>query len=455
MNNDVSCAAQQELTEFMEQGYGLAILIGRKGVGKTHALHTSSNSKCFYFCSQDKENAQAMKTRLANEWGQFSGDKQLSFRASHYLSWFDILQEFETWAQEKELCLVFDDAHWLTGPRTGFLDEFVNFWKSWKENRNIKIVLATSSSRFLDRQIMSEGGDFSKYLRIDMKPLQMRQVSQRFFPNWSAREVGLAYLMTGGIPSYLKKMNSKETFVAAVQDMFFSENWIEDEVQKILTLHFSKRGVASVLKILKTMPPEGVLQSKITEYSKVPQSSVSEILTRLVDFGLIYRRLPYSKEARRNDVGYLYFLNDRFLCFWFQVLEEHFSGNEQSRDSFANMLLSESGTLHDYYEKALELLVQEVFEGRVEASPEFYRATNSEKVMGLSDQISSVRPVESHWGDVEDFKWSTRTKESPAGKTLVLSKPWTPSFALKAKDEGVHLVSFEQLIGEVSEHYQA
>ncbi len=319
------------LKEFVEQpGSGFTYVRGRRRVGKSWLLKEfqKKTGRCFYFAgAADESNKKAIE-RFTEVWEDFSHTKTLSELQTSFLTWHRIFGEITEFLkkQKKTVILILDEIQWIAKKGSGFIGILKDIWVEWERLGRIKIIICGSSNKFFSDQMF--GGE-EKILRglktrssIWVEPFTLSQVKKYFFREWSFEEVSLTYMMFGGIPYYLAHIREGLGFIHAINTAAFTENSVFlEEIDEILGLEFNKRGIVTIKKILATLGHRGTSWKSIATKTGIVPSTLTEVLERLVDYGIVYKFLPANKKPIKNEAGYRYAMKDFFMNFYFQVLE--------------------------------------------------------------------------------------------------------------------------------------
>jgi predicted AAA+ superfamily ATPase len=77
----------------------------------------------------------------------------------------------------------------------------------------------------------------------------------------------------------------------------------------------------NVKNILRALGQEGTTEVNIVSRTGLPKTTVNTILSKLIDYKIIYRMYPLGSAVKKNKSGAKYIMRDPFLNFYFQVLE--------------------------------------------------------------------------------------------------------------------------------------
>ena len=421
-------------------------------------------------------------TDMAQAWDRFTGSPQLSEKKITALSWrviFEAMTQYAT-ATKGSLVLVFDEIQWMSKTGSGFVGSLKEAWQRWEPTGHIKVLICGSSNKFFYDHV---GGD-EKTLRglkthsdIWVHPFTPHEVKQYYFKKWSLVEVALVYMMIGGVPYYLNQIEPSQGFIHAINQAFFTKQTIFlEEIDELLKLEFYVNAQNTVKRILGALGQDGCELHLIVQKTGLSLATVSDALHKLLDYQIIFRKLPVYSKPHKNDGGYRYYMKDFYLNFYYQVLLPHSTVIKNNGHGLIfpySILSAKTGYfINNFSGKAFELLMRYVLENKSDQNAKVF------KVLQLSDANYTV---ESYWS-VEtqidlvidhaadrltrciECKWlghapdknilSTLTPQRRPGKTpktnnlrhyLALSQPWTANFEKMAEKQGIGLLGLPDI----------
>ncbi len=344
----------QQLSEFLSaKGSGFLHLRGRRRVGKSWLLmELQGRSGGFYFQGEQDSTTKQLQATMAASWDEHVGQQSLSLVRQRDLTWDRILSAITDRARrhtDQTLLLMFDEIHWIARRNSGFVSKIKRAWLSWEKTGNVKVIICGSSNRFFD----DKTGAASSVLRglrthsdIWVRPFSLGEVQRYYFPKWSHEEICLVYMMVGGVPYYLNQIPYAKNFINSINKAFFTSSTIFfDELDEVINLEFNKSSKRKVRKILATLGQEGKTIAAIRRSTGIPESSVHETVSKLVDYGLVFEKTLMGAPPKQNRAGSIYYLQDFYLNFYFQVLdglEPRVRDNKRS-NIFATLLSSREG----------------------------------------------------------------------------------------------------------------
>lgn len=457
---------------------------GRRRVGKSSLLQYFEKraKNCFYFSGTIDSSDEKLRQDFAQSWDQFTQEFSLSELKKSVLTWGRIFKEITKRASSGNdpIILIFDEIQWIAKAGSGFIGKIKETWLQWEQTGNIKVILCGSSSKFFDTYV---GGaekalrGLSTYATLWVKPFSLSEVQKYYLKDWSMEEICLTYMMLGGIPYYLERLDPDLGFIHAVNEAVFTSKGIFlEEMDEILKLEFNVGGKKNVHKVLGSLGQEGKAQKLIVEQTGLSQSTVSGILEKLVDYQIIFEKYPVNTPPQKHQAGIRYYMEDFFMNFYFQVLNP--LRNKIQKNTSALLFPCEalrskkSFYIETFSGRAFELLVRTILENRslkenifkklLLKDPDYSVATYWDENTQIDlvvehEQDRVTRVIECKWtgqsAGRNHKKWVTQVKakkyplkeKRTRRNYLVISEKPSASFKTWAKKNRVGIIQLEDL----------
>ncbi len=486
----------KELTDFATmKKAGFVYVRGRRRVGKSTLLKELHRTRphVFYFFGADDSTVRGLLDSFADQWDQFTGKVRLTELKK--LSWSRVFSEVSEYARAARsarqgslprpsgLVLVFDEIQWIAKAKSGCAGAIKEAWLDW-ERLGVKVIICGSSNKFF---LQKTGGE-ETILRglktrsdIWISPFSLGQVKRFYFPKWKNEEVALTYMMFGGVPYYLNRIEDPDRgFIQCINDAVFKHDTIFlEEVDEVLRLEFNEHGLRTAKMVLSCLGLDGTTQAEIQRTTGLALTTVARALESLLDYGIVFQKSP-AHAKRQNDAGMRFFMKDFYLNFYFQVLLSYKSKIESNKAKgllFPQVLGNSNAHyfIQNFSGKAFELLVRYVLERRVPPDPAlhrifhlrdyeyevlFYWDKETEIDILLESQTDRIaRIIECKWVGVANDEGGRYLKEVVGKKYippsaysvlrfLCVSKPLSAQFVASAKEEGVEVVGLESLFAD-------
>lgn len=301
---------------------------GRRRVGKSWLLKKIAVKRAntfYYMGTKDSKEANSLSDFVI-EWEEFSGVKNLSLTKTSLLNWKRVFDEIISYVlkNKQKTILILDEIQWIAREGSGFIGRLKEAWIDLERSKKVKVIICGSSNKFFQQHV---GGEelilrgMKTHSDVVIPPLTLKQCRLEYFKKWNDYEIIMAYMMTGGVPYYLKQVDPNKSFIAAINDAFFCQDTIFlEEVDEVLRLEFNKQGIKTVKIILEAIGVSGAGQTTIVKKTKMADSTVSEILIKLEEYGVVDVLFPSGITGRGNRSGAKYLIKDFYLNTYFLLL---------------------------------------------------------------------------------------------------------------------------------------
>jgi len=321
------------------EGGGLAVVYGRRRIGKTRLLLEWSKRHGGLYTVADQSSAEVQRRYFA----QAVAERLPGFGDVDYPDWRTLLTRL---ARDAEAAawrgpLILDELPYLVNVSPE-LPSVLQRWIDHDAARaRLVVALAGSSQRMMQGLVLlGNPGDAPLYGRareiLDLGPIDPAFLPQAFAVT-SSRGLVELYTAWGGVPRYWE-------LAAEVPGGVFAQ--IENLVLAPLSpLHSEPDRV-----LLEEIPPALELRplldaigagahrvSEIAGRLGKPATSMSRPLDRLIGMGLVRREIPFGETEKESRRG-LYRIDDPFFRLWFRVVAPHrgplASGTRQTRKAW-------------------------------------------------------------------------------------------------------------------------
>jgi predicted AAA+ superfamily ATPase len=480
-------SALRDLSEFLNSKgttAGFCYLRGRRRVGKSTLLtqfEQANQENVFYFMGRLDENSAHAMQRCAKAWDHFTHEENLTRLRPGALTWDEFFNAVASFGKKhtNPILLAFDEIQWIAREKSGFLGSLKEHWIQLEPLENIRIILCGSSNKFFQQMT---GGE-EKLIRglktradIWLQPLTLSEIKTHYKLPFSDEELVLAYTFFGGVPYYWNQFDPSLFFVQSVnRSCFTSSSIFLEEYMEMLNLEFQKNSIRTLTQILSQVKGNGVTAAHIADRARLAHSTVGDLLEKLENYNLVFRKTPLFSKPKEIQRGALYYIKDFYLNFFFRVLfksRSKIARNRAEAQIFSQILDTSPNHLFitDYTGPMFELLVQHVLETSVSRSEAIFQKLCLNQIefeVGFhwdkSSQFDLIlhntsdrvfRFIECKWTKdagqinhcIESFKKRTESFEFKIQKVLCLNHEPGKATLTKAKNHGVIIITPTDLI---------
>ena len=311
-------------------------IYGRRRVGKTFLVRETFADRITFELS-GLANASTHE-QLLNFYLTLKKNSNETLKVpENWLDAFSQLIDFVQKCKEKRKILFFDEMPWMDTPRSGFITALEHFWNGWASAQKdiVLIVCGSATSWIISNLINNHGGLHNRLTHtIHLKPFTLIECEQYF--KWrkidfSRYQIAEIYMVIGGIPFYLSKIEKGLSVAQNIDNMFFADNaTLKNEFANLYAALF--RNSDDYIKIIDALSKKGkgLMRSDISDISKIKSGGgLTKILQELEACGFIRKYRSPNKNTRNT----LYQLMDPYSLFYFKFInkneynDEHFWSN--------------------------------------------------------------------------------------------------------------------------------
>ncbi|MFM9950342.1 MAG: AAA family ATPase, partial [Saprospiraceae bacterium] len=319
---------QRILRKALESGEAeMVAVIGRRRVGKTFLINEVYKERIMFEVT-GIQNAPRPE-QLGNFTYQISKKLKTTLAIPQPRTWLEaftlLISHLEQVDQKEKMVVFFDELSWLSTPNSGFLRALGFFWNSWAVKQNIVVVICGSAASWMINKVVNDRGGLHNRItkRIFLQSFNLAETEaflksrNLHFPRPAIAEL---YMALGGIPHYLKEIESGESVVQNIDRICFSPSGLlKDEFSRLYPSLFAhaERHEAVVRALAGSR--QGMPRSRIIETAKLPEGgNTSLVLEELEQSGFISSYFPFGKIKKEK----LYRLTDEYSLFYLQFVED-------------------------------------------------------------------------------------------------------------------------------------
>lgn len=307
----------------------MVAVIGRRRVGKTFLIESTYKDHIKFKIS-GIQNADTQR-----QLGNFTYALSETFKKPEIMEkipsdWFyafiELIQHLKKAKFEEKYVVFLDELPWLSAGEPDFIQGLSFFWNSWAVRENIVVVICGSAASWMVQKVVNHTGGLHNRItrRIYLEPFTLHETENYF----RSRNIGLnryhivqIYMAMGGIPHYLKEVETGDSAVQNINDICFSKaGLLRDEFSKLYPALFDNSdNHVSVVRALATKR-QGMTRDEIIAASDVGNGgTLTKVLDELEQSGFISIYRAYGKKKK----GKLHRLTDEYSLFYLQFIENN------------------------------------------------------------------------------------------------------------------------------------
>lgn len=313
----------------------MVAVTGRRRVGKTYMIRHVLEGSCSFEMTGMQSAGTA--TQLNNFAEKMSGYLNISMPLKAPANWQEAFSQLKTYLSQiknnKKRVVFFDELPWIATARSGFLEAFGYFWNDWASRNNITVVICGSAAGWMINKVVHHKGSLHNRITklIHLKPFTLYETEQFLKKTYIALnryQIIQLYMVTGGIPHYLKEIKKGKSVAQQIDKMCFSANGLlKEEFDKLYASLYDKPG--AYIEVIRALAARwmGTTRSGILELTGMSDGgSLTRILTELEQSDFILSVPPFNK--KKKDI--LYRLVDNYSLFYLKFMETKRKSGEGS-----------------------------------------------------------------------------------------------------------------------------
>ena len=307
-------------------------LYGRRRVGKTYLIKNSFKNKknaVFFSVTGIKEgNKQRQIKNFLNRVALCFNRPGLRLeKLDNWFDVFDFLVEEIKLSKKKKIVLFFDEFPWMVTRRSELLMALESFWNQYaSDDPRIKLIVCGSSAGWIIKKIVNNRGALYNRItrRIALEPFNLYETKNFLMHNkvrLTDKQITHLYMVLGGIPFYLSKIEPGFSSIQAISELAFRKNsFMLDEFSNLYATLFGESGGHIELARIIAGHRYGIGQVALAKKAASITSTGGTLVKWLKDLeyaGFIQRFQPYST----NKKGVYYKMVDEYSLFYFHWIE--------------------------------------------------------------------------------------------------------------------------------------
>lgn len=402
------------LNELWGPHFQLALLWGRRRVGKTRLLDEFAAGKPTITFQADEGTATEQLARLTDRILRYRADPVLG--AQPLANWDAAIATILRLAREAKgaghpLLLILDEFPRLvlSTPRLpSLLQDAIEDVR--REDLPLFLVLAGSQITLYERHVLHGPLYGRRTWGEQLPPLGCREAGL-FFPGWSAADRLRAWAILGGIPYYLEQWDPARSLEWNITNRLLRKGAVLYDEAELMIKEELGSDAATYLSVMAAVAGGATRQSEIADRAGIEPRAVSKYLNQLGRLHVVDHLSPSgpTESARRG----IWRLGDNYLRAWFEFVRANRTDLEARR---ADQVFRER------VRNRLEAFVSRpAFEDAVRE--------HARHAVGSDPDFPTSARIGAWWGPIPDDRYphTRRTREGEIelvgydGKVLVLA----------------------------------
>ncbi len=302
-------------------------IYGRRRVGKTFLVRSFfEKKKCIFFAVTGSKDGSYLdqRTHFTQRIGEvFLGGIVPTIGSNWDQTFKQLTDAINNTDKKKKAVIFLDELPWMATKKSKLLQTLDYYWNQyWSRDSRIKLIICGSSASWIiDNIVNNKGGLHNRVTEtIYLRPYNLLETEQYLLSNkirLNRKQIVEIYMVTGGVPFYLSKIEPGFSAVQIIERLAFTENaFLLNEFDNLFSSLFDD-GDAHV-EIIKAISKnrDGIGQE--TLFNSLTKTSKGKTglkrLKALEDAGFISSFTPHFHKKR----GVYYRITDEYTLFYLQ-----------------------------------------------------------------------------------------------------------------------------------------
>jgi uncharacterized protein len=300
----------------------LVVVHGRRRVGKSELLarFTARKPFAYYVAAQQLE-----RDQLA-DLGAALAPLSTGFRRGRpprlaLRDWDELLGVVTAAAGKRRIGLVLDEFPYLVDANPALPSLVQRWWDGVGSKANVMLVLSGSQQAMMARLVSEEGALYGRPTRrLHLRPFDYFHAAQ-FARGWSPEDRIRLYAVAGGIPDYLEEFDDGRPFRDELLRLAYSpDGRLFREAPDLLRSEFSEPRTYET--IVRSIARGANTPALIATQAGLPGANrTTPYLERLMELGLVERRVPPNHATDPRPRISQYVLADGYLRFYYALVD--------------------------------------------------------------------------------------------------------------------------------------
>lgn len=311
--------------EFVKPTSSFVIVYGRRRVGKTRLITEFYREKNLWrFDGIEGLSKAEQITQILARLSEITRDELYAqISCSDWMELFKIINKAMTRAPHKyHTTLFLDEFPYMANRQSEIVAALKWAWDNfWHDQPHFTLILCGSIASFMVKKVVKSSALYGRItLEICLKPLSLPEVSEFFKYKKSLREICELYMFCGGIPEYLRQIDSQRSVAQNIAKLAFcKDGYFVTEFDRLFKDVLAEERIYK--KIIHTLARYKSL--KVPELTALLKVSAGGGFVEHMDYlemaGFIKSTTPWNKPL--DSKLKRYHLDDEYLHFYFKFIQ--------------------------------------------------------------------------------------------------------------------------------------
>lgn len=297
---------------------------GRRRIGKTFLIKQFFKEKFdFYMTGVLDSNMSDMLEYFNAQLQSYSGREWPL--ATSWMKAFRQLQEYLSSLRKKKIVVFIDELPWFDTPRSRFFRALDLFWNGWGDSQsNLLFIVCGSATTWMTNKLLGDKGGLHNRVtrKIYLAPFNLydtERMLQSIGIKWNRHQITECYMVVGGTPFYLSKMNKSQSVAQNIDRLFFHHSGeLKNEYDFLFRSLFKDSTVYRKVVELIASNSMGMTREEIADSLNLSKGgNLTEVLDNLKSCDFIREYRAFGNKRK----GSLFQLTDLFTLFYLKQVK--------------------------------------------------------------------------------------------------------------------------------------
>jgi hypothetical protein len=305
---------------YVSNKFECVIIYGRRRVGKTSLIQEFiRDKKAAYFLSLETSERVNLDNFAQSVW---NAAKESIKSPPRFVDFTDALEMVADLSVGERTILVIDEYPYLANAVKGMSSILQARIDMRLKDTKLFLILCGSSMSFMENQVLGYQSPLygRRTAQFKIEPLNYFE-SLDFHKNYSLVDKTIVYGITGGIPHYLKQINSQKTLKLNIINGFLDPNaYFFEEPSNLLKQELREPQMYN--NIITAIATGSSRLNEIATKTGLETAVCSKYLRSLISLGIVKKERPILDEKSKKT---LYKLADNMFRFWYRFVPQNIS----------------------------------------------------------------------------------------------------------------------------------
>ena len=300
--------------------FEFAVIYGRRRVGKTTLIREfCKDKKAIYFIAREANDKMNIENFSRDVFAVTAKESEGNVLFSNWEKAFEYIYNIST---KERIILVIDEYPYLASSNRSISSIIQAHIDMNLKETKLFLILCGSSMSFMEYQVLGYKSPLygRRTAQFKIKPFNYYEAS-KLLTGYTVEEQAILFAITGGIPEYLVRINTKLNLEENIKELFLEESGHLYE-EPINLLKQELREPSTYNGIIEAIANGASRLNEISTKNGLESNKCSKYITSLIALGIIKKEKPINEGTSKKSI---YLLDDQMFRFWYRFIPRNMS----------------------------------------------------------------------------------------------------------------------------------